>query len=997
MQNQCYTGHYLNWLLSLLLVLGYPVVVDAQQYNFRSWTQEQGLPQSQVNALLQDHKGQLWLGTHSGLSRFNGTAFTTFTRRQGLNSNHITALLQDKRNRIWIGTARRGIMVYNGQKISLRQLPDVPGANRINSLAEDTAGRIWAATDGGLFVTQQDAFVKAGNFPELAYTAVLCTAAGEIWAGSATAGLFYSSTSGLRSFHTQNSSLPANKVNFISQNTDGSIWVGTNMGVAVYARGRLSGVTLPATVTQPDIVCFAQDAEDNVWLGLRQEGVLKGNGTAFEHITKENGLKTNHITAIISDTEGNIWIGTDGQGLQQYRNPWFTHYFDFGLIEELRVTALSQDAQGRLWFGTEDGHAAYMEQNKPQWLRRGLWPTGTTIYDIWVASDQETWVCTSHGIWKISPTTATHYTTDHGLPANEVYSCLPDQQGTFWFATANGIARFSNGRFTAHQARMLGKVYYLHLDSRQTMWATTENGIFRQNGSTWQEVEAVKPFKFRDVYSMAEDSLGNLFFGSYDQGLLTLDRTLQNPRVYHAPNGVADESILSLYVDKQNYLWAGTGRSVLKANLAPFQQQHELQFRAYTANEGFRGREVSLNAITQTPDGRVWFGTAQGLTQYAHHTFSPNNVHPNAFLTSIELFMQPADWQALGFDTDTVTGLPADLRLRYDQNHITFGFQGISLTNPEQVRYRYRLLGYQDAWSGVTANNYATYASLSPGDYTFQVLARNNDGFWTPEPASYTFTVAPPVWKREWFIGVLLLAVAMAIISLIRLRERSLVKQNSLLEQRVKHRTRLLEEKNREKETLLKEIHHRVKNNLQIVISLLNLQTRHIQDPESIQVMQALRNRVRSMAILHERLYQHEDLAEIDLATYFSGICESLYSSFGTNPEHVALELEIPHLKVDIDSAITLGLIVNELVSNTLKYAFPNERKGWLKIRLTQHTSSTHKLVIADNGVGLPADFDPKSATSFGLRLVNSLIKKLNGRLELQNEQGALSTLYFNI
>ncbi|WP_187262523.1 two-component regulator propeller domain-containing protein [Pontibacter beigongshangensis] len=997
MQHSRCTGHCLRWLIRLLLILCCPVSLQGQQYNFRNWTQEHGLPQSQVNAILQDNKGQLWLGTRSGLGRFNGISFTTFTKRQGLSSNHITSLLQDSRNQLWIGTARQGIMLFNGSefKPAPRATPHPTG--KVNSLAEDNKGRIWAATGNGLFVTKDNTFTRSSQFPAQAYTAVLSTAAGEVWAGSAANGLLINGASGTLSVTAQTSLLPSNNINCLWQGTDSSIWVGTSLGVAVFRQGQLTNLALPASIRQPDVIGFAQDADQNIWIGLRHEGILKYNGRHFEHLTKRNGLKTNHIAALTSDSEGNIWIGTNGQGLQQYRNPWFTHYFNFGEINEFRVTTLSQDTQGRLMIGTEDGHTALMEREKLQWIWPGLWPRGTILHDIRTNQAELFWVCTSNGVWQITPAQTTHYTVQHGLPSNEVYQCLSDPPGNLWFATAGGIARFSNGRFSAPFAPALGKVHQLHLDSRNILWAGTENGIFRERNGAMEAVPALKKFNFREVYSIAEDSLGNLYFGGYDQGLLILDQNLQYPRVFDAANGLPDESILSLYIDNLNFLWVGTSRSVLKASLSLYQQQKELTFKTYTAKDGFRGREVSRNSITQTPDGTVWFGTARGLTSYTHRLDKLNRVYPKTFLTSIDLFMQPADWQELGFKTDTATGLPADLQLRYDQNHVTFSFQGISLSNPEQVRYRYRLIGLQDNWSGITARTSATYANLNPGNYTFQVMARNNDGFWTPAPASYSFSLAPPVWKREWFITVLLLVVAGAVISLIRLRERNLVKQNSLLEQRVQHRTRMLEEKNREKETLLKEIHHRVKNNLQIVISLLNLQTRHLHDPESIQVMRALRNRVQSMAILHERLYQHEDLAQIDLANYFTGICESLYSSFGTRPEQVALHLNIPHLKVDIDSAITLGLIVNELVSNTLKYAFPNGQKGWLHISLEHHTYQTFKLTIADSGVGMPADFDPKSATSFGLRLVNSLVKKLNGRLELKTDKGATNTLYFDI
>jgi two-component sensor histidine kinase len=249
------------------------------------------------------------------------------------------------------------------------------------------------------------------------------------------------------------------------------------------------------------------------------------------------------------------------------------------------------------------------------------------------------------------------------------------------------------------------------------------------------------------------------------------------------------------------------------------------------------------------------------------------------------------------------------------------------------------------------------------------------------------------VWRREWFIGILLLLVTGVVISVVRLREQSLVKMNALLEMRVKHRTRMLERKHREKELLLQEVHHRVKNNLQIVISLLNLQARHVKDPATKDVMQAIRSRVRSMALLHERLYRHNNLEHIDLEDYIREICESLYAAYGVSEENVTLYLNIPDITIDLDSAITLGLIVNELISNSLKYAFPEATTGKLGIELFQMEKDHYQLMVWDNGIGSTNELNQQQ--SFGLQLVSSLTKKLGGEIKHENINGTKTILFF--
>ena len=401
----------------------------------------------------------------------------------------------------------------------------------------------------------------------------------------------------------------------------------------------------------------------------------------------------------------------------------------------------------------------------------------------------------------------------------------------------------------------------LWLDQEKQLWLGGENGIFTIRNNRVEEVPALSRLNPREVTTIAKDHRGNLYFGGFNFGLLTLDRTRQNARHYTAQQGLPYESLVSLYVDLSDNLWIGTSRNVLKIPLEPLRQRQQLVPRTYSYQDGFRGIEVGRNTITQSADSAIWFGTAKGITRYHHTLDRRNDVYPTALLTDIQLFMQPTDWNRLGFETDSISGLPVSPQFSYNQNHITFNFHGICMTWPEKVRYKYKLKGLTDEWSDETKHPFITFANLSPGTYTFELLARNNDGFWAAEPVVlHLLHRAPHLAARVVYRRAAAGDCGASVLSVVRLRERSLVKMNSLLEMRVSHRTRLLEQKNREKEMLLQEIHHRVKNNLQIVISMLNLQARHVQDPQAAEVMQAIRSRVRSMSILHERLYQHAEL-----------------------------------------------------------------------------------------------------------------------------------------
>lgn len=199
----------------------------------------------------------------------------------------------------------------------------------------------------------------------------------------------------------------------------------------------------------------------------------------------------------------------------------------------------------------------------------------------------------------------------------------------------------------------------------------------------------------------------------------------------------------------------------------------------------------------------------------------------------------------------------------------------------------------------------------------------------------------------------------------------------------------------REKEVLLKEIHHRVKNNLQVVSSLLRLQSRSMKSPEPIAAFEESCARVHSMALVHEKLYQSQSLSELDFATYAESLTDSLLHAYGTDPAVIRVRLDMEPVRLDINQAIPCALILNELVSNALKYAFPAGRLGEIRIRLRAEATGSICLLVGDNGVGLPADLDPLRAETLGLQLVTTLVSQLRASLEIRRIHGTGYALTF--
>ena len=198
----------------------------------------------------------------------------------------------------------------------------------------------------------------------------------------------------------------------------------------------------------------------------------------------------------------------------------------------------------------------------------------------------------------------------------------------------------------------------------------------------------------------------------------------------------------------------------------------------------------------------------------------------------------------------------------------------------------------------------------------------------------------------------------------------------------------------KEKETLLKEIHHRIKNNLQIISSLLNLQSNYLKDKLTKDVFLETKNRVRTMALVHEKLYKSKDLASIDLGEYITTLVHELFRSYKAKSKAIALDVSVDNISIDIDTAIPCGLIINELVSNSLKHAFHNNKPG--EIHIGFHSKDTeYTLSVGDNGIGIPQNIDFHNTESLGLQLVCALTHQLNGSIELNRTNGTIFKVVF--
>ena len=340
------------------------------------------------------------------------------------------------------------------------------------------------------------------------------------------------------------------------------------------------------------------------------------------------------------------------------------------------------------------------------------------------------------------------------------------------------------------------------------------------------------------------------------------------------------------------------------------------------------------------------------------------------------------------------------LVLKSNQNSIRLNFSVPYYRHPDKMEYQFLLEGFESEWSEWDAKTQKEYTNLPAGEYEFKVRARN--GFLTKsEEGTFSFEILSP-WYETWLAYLLYALLCIGFVRIIIiLNSRRLKAKNEKLEQTIKERVIEIEEQKKvisksleEKEALLKEIHHRVKNNLQIIANLLYLQSGKFDDEKIKDVLEEGQGRVRSMALIHQKLYENEDLKSIPFGEYILELVNEIKASFGELAANVSVRIDAQEAFFDVDSAVPLGLIINELTTNAFKYAFEGREEGKFNIYLTR-SDDEYELHISDNGKGIPEEIDIRKTRSLGLRLVRILSEQLEGQYSFESENGLSFKLKF--
>lgn len=819
------------------------VSLHAQTSSFIQFGVEQGLVQSQVQSLVQDNDGNLWVGTLAGLSRYNGISFQSYSKKDGLAEDWVTVSYKDSHGDIWFGHWAGGVSRYNAKtkKFESINLEEYTRFRTITSIVEDEQGFFWFSTEGsGIFIydpvknSKYVLNVKDGLASANVYDLAL-DSSGNMWIATdhgitiCDTKSDISSPASFTDFNVARGFPSDIIVSLAVANKGSEMWVGTgDKGVFVLQLpagfvNRNAPTLLPTmhNYTALDGIgsdfagSLLEDRKGNVWIGTAGGGVTRITpyksanrldalaSATVKNFNTRQGLNYFNVNALLEDREGNIWIGTD-VGLNQYRGERFVLYDkQDGMLNDI-VWATCVDKSGDVWLGTNNGLTRLSFYTVPGREERrfnirnyttddGL--GSNVILSLYQDESGTLWVGTGYGgVSRLAPGASQFetFSTAEGLASDVVYAINSDARGNIWIGTKEGVSKYdiASGKFinyTTDDGLGGNNVYRIFRDSRGNIWFGALGGYLSvYNGSGFTKYDESNGIVHRFILCINEDKNHNLWFGAYGGGLYLFDgRSFKN---FTTKNGMTTESPYAIIADNDNNIWIGNSRGLDRFNTK------DSTFSHFGRSEGFLGVEVNPNAVSIAKDGSLWFGTIMGAVKFDPAENTRNEVEPLTFVNGLRIFMRDADF-------------PPEGNFSYDQNHITFTFVGICLSNPEKVKYQYMLEGFDKDWSPVPMHtNEAVYSNLPPGEYTFLVRAYNNDGVMNKAPVRYKFFIRPPFWQTATFYVLMVVFVIFCIFGFDKWRTRNLKKQKKVLEEKVEQRTLELAMKNEELAQKNKEI-----------------------------------------------------------------------------------------------------------------------------------------------------------------------------------------------
>lgn len=992
-----------NKIVLLLLVFLLYGIQDAysQKYDFKTYSVNDGLPSSYIYDVVVDDFGIVWFASANGLVKFDGINYRNFTADDGLNDELVNEIYVDSDNDLWVATEFGGIFKFTND--SLVRVPELAALDTalIHFITTGPKGSIWFGTnEQGIYewdkenrLTQK--LTIENGLPANQIWDISMSSDGNYWISTTEGLALYEADGGISYTLTQDNGLSGKYAYQALEDVNGNVWVPTSDGVTIIKPDRtvdtikeINGVELGYVFT------VNEDELGDIWIGTERRGLFIYDGTEFTHIKKSNGLSSNFVYRLVKDKDGTMWVATDGDGVSILRNRDFLIYDSNSGLKANSVFSTHKHSDGSIWIGNENGISRYNNNEFENFSIPDKYFADNEIWDIEeLPNGNILMLGIDYDIFEYDGTSFSRpefFDAIYEYYVNDIYVDHEDQ--AIWFGAFQMLLKYKDGELTKfpppNDVYWQTDLHSIFRDSKGYLWLSTHAGLANFDGTSFKYLTEKEGLEGNSIYDVKEDGNGNLWVGT-NKGIHILKNFDDN----RMPRNIIPFSILDTYMqetiflqfDKDWNLWQGTNGGLNYFDLSNWEEGEMAPQQHFPFNEFGHGIEFNGVASVLEDDGTLWFGSnSRGLIRANISTDNKSKTTepiPEVFLREVLANNNPVYRQ---LDTELNE---TNITLDYDRNNINFRFNGVDFKNPNRISYKYKLQGFDEEWISGGDIDEVRYTNIPPGKYDFLVQSKSIASDWSSPIYLASIEIENPYWKTFGFFILVGLTFLLAMMIIIRSVAESLEKKH--LKNLVDDQTKDIQSALAEKEVLIKEIHHRVKNNLAVVSGLLELQSWTMNDGEAKNAIHESKMRVLAMSKIHENLYQNEDLAKVNFKKFLEDLVESISFTMRNPKNEVKINLEIDETHIDVNTGIPMGLMVNEILSNCYKHAFTENIHGEICIRFVCHQNE-FQLDIKDNGKGSDRDILNEEGSSLGMTLVKSLCSQINAEITYTGTDGSL-------
>ncbi len=946
----------------------------AQQFSLRQYTVVDGLPQSQVNVIIEDKQGYLWIGTHGGLARFDGRDFKTYNTLDGLANNSVISMMIDQQRNLWI-VHPRAITKYDGVSFTKYHAP-----------GQSTALKRIRRT-----IELQDSIVILSNNPGVIGKIVHDSI--QYWARPISEGKAIFSVMRAPSrevvFYLNDSSFlsvsPSGKRNILSHKSRfGKVYNMLNYkrDLIVDSDSGFFTVDIAHRAFYPVSIpvkhhLVAYDTLNHIYWTREKETFFR------EHLegprpTVDTVLKDVLVNQILFDGEGNTWLGSEN-GLYKYSSNDFERCASDNLKS---VVAIERDASGATWIATYTKGLWKIHKGKIKKYKLGDKPE-MAAFAMKTSPTGQLWIASSNGLGRYDESTDQFkwYRREDGLSSQYVVNLDFDDQGGIWCGTNGaGINYFDGKKFTYFTteggllSRLPSAIRYFKKD--KSLYVGSDAGLNVIHNDRISEI-FLPEIVNTSIISIHTYNDSLLMLGTTGAGIVMLDPTSGKHKLVTTKDGLLSNFIYFVAQDKNKDVWVGTERGISRLKL---NSHMDIVESIHYGNEnGLTGLETNQDAFYL--GNEKFFGLIDGVYEFndlANPIFNEYELH----LTDVEVFYGEFSSRSYADSSFSFFKIPYRPAFAPDKNHLTFRFNRVEKRYPNSIKYKYFLENFDKTWSQPSSTGQVTYGNLPPGDYVLNILATNNRGRWDAVPLRYPFVIRTPFYQRASFIGSsLVLGVGLTIL-ILYLNVRRRVEKKLAIE-RIRQR---------EQDSLRKEIardfHDEMGNQLTRIINYISLMKLN-GNGHAKELYNKVEDSAKYLYTGTRDFIWSIDPGNDELSKVFIHIRDFGEKLFEEKQIHFRAFNEVKEMiRIPYGFSREVNLVIKEAMTNTFNHSQATNVSFTLR-----QDATIYELKLEDDGVG----FDTCEVDRNGLKNMQTRAERVDSRLIIDSTpgQGTIVRLLF--